>query len=83
LKKVKLDFVGSAENSNVIVRVQMSQSGYKATGKLYLIDSNSDETLYTSPTLKGQSVCLMDKPKKEYKKLVADLEENFDKKRLI
>jgi hypothetical protein len=42
------------------------------------------ETLYTSPTLKGQSVCLMDMhPKELCKKLVADLEENFDKKRLI
>jgi tRNA(Phe) wybutosine-synthesizing methylase Tyw3 len=60
----------------------MSQSGYKANSNYTLLIRILTETLYTSPTLKDNP-CLMDMhPKELCKKLVANLEENFDKKKI-
>lgn len=80
----KWEIVGAFEKSNVILRVQMSQSAYKATGKLYVIDSYTGETLYTSKTLKGQSSVFNGyAPKKNLsKKLIKNLEKNFDKRKI-
>ena len=78
------EIVGSFEKSNVVLRVQMSESAYKATGKIYVIDSYTGETIYTSKTLKGQSSAFNGyAPKKNLsKKLVNNLETNFDKSKI-
>lgn len=78
------EIVGTNDKSNVILRVQISQSAFKATGKLYIIDSNTGETIYNSKTRKGQSTIFNGySPKKDLcGKLIDDLEENFDKKKI-
>lgn len=83
-KKENYEIVGNFYESNATIRVQMSQSAYKATGKIYVIDSYTKETLYTSKTLKGQSSAFNGyAPKKDLaRKLVNDLEKNFDRKKI-
>jgi hypothetical protein len=76
--------VGTPNESNVVFRVQMSQNAYRAFGKLIIIDSQTGETLYTTPNLKGQSSAFNGyAPKKNLSKnLIDDVEKNFDKKKI-
>ena len=76
--------VGTPNESNIIFRVQMSQNAYRAFGKLIIIDSQTGETLYTTPNLKGQSSAFNGyAPKKNLSKnLIADVEKSFDKKKI-
>ena len=80
-KKRTWDIVGSPKESNVIFRLQMSENTYKAKAKLFILDSQTDETIWTSETISGQSSAFNGyAPKKNAtKKLVDFLEENFDK----
>lgn len=76
--------VGTFDASNVVFRVQMSQNAYRAFGKIFIIDSETDETLYSTPNLKGQSSAFNGyAPKKNLAKhLVKDVETNFDKNKI-
>lgn len=76
--------VGAASESNAIFRVQISQNAYRAFGKIFIVDSETLETLYTTPNLKGQSSAFNGyAPKKNLaKKLIEDIEEKFDRNKI-
>ena len=80
-KKRPWEIVGSPKESNVTFRMQMSESAYKAKAKLFILDSQTDETIWTSETISGQSSAFNGyAPKKNAtKKLVDYLEDSFDK----
>ena len=52
-KKGTWDIVGSPKESNVTFRLQMSENAYKAKAKLFILDSQTDETLWTTETISG------------------------------
>lgn len=76
--------VGTFDASNVLFRVQMSQNAYRAFGKIFIIDSETGETLYSTPNLKGQSSAFNGyAPKKNLaKNLIKEIEAKFDKSKI-
>jgi len=76
--------VGTFDESNVVFRVQMSQNTARAFGKIFIIDSQTGETLYSTENLKGQSSAFNGyAPKKNLsKKLISEIETKFDKSKI-
>lgn len=78
------DIVGNFDESNVVFRVQMSENAYRAFGKIFIIDSQTNETLFTTNDLKGQSSAFNGyAPKKNLaKKLIDEVEEKFKRDKI-
>jgi hypothetical protein len=78
------DIVSSNEKSNVIFKFTISKALVRATGKLEIINSKSNEVLYTSPSVNGNNIVTSGySPVNDaIKKLIKDLKKNFDKSKI-